>query len=112
MLSRTEQLGAQRFVNYWESRRDLFGPEKFVLPMTLSGALIDDLVAVEACLCRPLPHLDKSGRQLLVWEWSRHTRKGYTSESMVSVAWSFFIMASVLVCEYYCAPLLQCISHN
>ena len=57
-----EQLGAQRFVNYWKSRREVFGPDKSVLRMSLSDALCDDLAAVEACVFRPLPHLDASGR--------------------------------------------------
>ena len=61
----------------------MFGQEKFALRMTLSDALCDDLVAIEACLCRLLPHLDTSGRQLLLLEPCRHTREGYTSESMV-----------------------------
>jgi hypothetical protein len=73
-------------VNYWESRRAVFGPEKFVLHMTLDEALCDDLVALEACVCRPLPRLDTSGRQLLLVVPGHHTREGYTSESMVSVA--------------------------
>jgi hypothetical protein len=75
-------------VDYWESRREVFGPEKFVLPMTLSEALRDDLVALETCLLRILPQLDASGRQLLLVEPRCHTKKGYTSESMVrSVEW-------------------------
>jgi hypothetical protein len=49
----------------------------------LSEALCDDLAAVEACFLCPLPHLDASGRQLLLVEPFRHTREGYTSESMV-----------------------------
>jgi hypothetical protein len=61
----------------------VFGTEKFVLRMTLSEALRDDLVALEVCVCSLLPHLDSSGRQLLFWEVTRHTREGYTSESMV-----------------------------
>ena len=71
-------------MNYWESRKELFGPDKFVMRMTLSEALRDDLAAVKACIFRPLPHLDASGRQLLLVEPSRHTGEGYTSESMVS----------------------------
>jgi hypothetical protein len=70
-------------VNYWESRREVFGPDKFVLRMTLNEALRDDLAAVKACFFRPLPHLDASGRQLIFLEPSRHTREGYTSKSMV-----------------------------
>jgi hypothetical protein len=87
-----EQQGARRFVNYWESRREVFGDDKFVLPMTLGEALCDDLAAVEACVLSLLPHLDASGRQLLLSEPCRHTRDGYTSESMVSsVVWSIVV---------------------
>jgi hypothetical protein len=78
------QLGARRFVNYWTSRRDVFGEEKYLLPMTLGGALCDDLVALEACPLCLLPDQDQSGRQLLYLDPSLHTREGYTSESLVS----------------------------
>ena len=61
----------------------MFGAEKFVLRMMLSEALHDDLVALEVGVCSLLPHLDCSGRQLLFWDPSLHTREGYTSESMV-----------------------------
>jgi hypothetical protein len=77
------QLGAQRFVNYWEIRRDLFGPEKYLLHMTLSQALRDDLVALETGVQQILPRLDSSGRQMVFWEIHRHTRNGYTTESLV-----------------------------
>jgi hypothetical protein len=85
-------------VDYWKSRQEVFGPDKFVLRMTLSEALCDDLAAVETCVFRPLPHLDASGRQLLLAELCRHTREGYTSESMVrSVVWSMsFCMYTVV----------------
>jgi len=78
---------AQRFVNYWESRRELFGEEKYLMPMTLSEALRDDLVALEVGWLRLLPKLDASGRQLLITEPARHKREGYTTESMVSETW-------------------------
>jgi hypothetical protein len=73
-------------VNYWESRREVFGPNKFVLRMTLSEALRDDLVALQTCVVRLLPRLDESGRQLIFDDPCRHTRKGYTSDSMVRSA--------------------------
>jgi hypothetical protein len=87
------KLGAQRFVNYWESRREVFGPEKYLLRMTLSEALRDDLPAVEAGVYRLLPHTDLSGRQLLVWEPRRNTKEGYTSESLVSASSSPDVVA-------------------
>jgi hypothetical protein len=83
LLPWLQQLGAQRFVNYWESRRQVFGPVKFVWRMTLSEALCDDLDAIETCVCRPLSNADASGRQLLLVSPGRHTRVGYSRESMV-----------------------------
>jgi hypothetical protein len=60
-----EQLGAQRFMRYWESRQEVFGPDKFALHLTLNEALCDDSAALESCVLSPLPRLDASGRQLL-----------------------------------------------
>ena len=78
-----EQLGAQRFVNYWESRREVFGPEKFLMRMTLSEALRDDLDAIESGVLCLLPHLDSSGRQLVFFEPHRRSGELYSSESLV-----------------------------
>lgn len=54
--------------------------------MTLSGALSDDLAAMETGMFQILPRLDLSGRALLFVDSHRNTRRGYSSESMVSVA--------------------------
>jgi hypothetical protein len=81
------QLGAQRFVNYWQRRRQIFGPTKYILPMTLRGALSDDLAAMEAGMFQILPRLDLSGRALLFVDSHRNTRRGYSSESMLRVLW-------------------------
>jgi len=96
---------AQRFVYYWESRRELFGQEKYLLPMTLSGALRDDLVALEVGWLRLLPKLDASGRQLLIAEPARHKREGYTTESMVSDPWD------TCISSFTCGNIL-CHSHG
>jgi len=71
-------------VNYWESRREVFGDEKYTMRMTLSGALRDDMVAVGVGMHRLLPKLDSFGRKIMFIEPHRHTRQGYTSESLVS----------------------------
>jgi hypothetical protein len=76
-------LAAQRFIRYWEDRKAVFGTEKFVLPMTLAGALRDDLTAIEAGVYVQLPNRDTSGRQVLWMEPHRHTKDGYSSESLV-----------------------------
>jgi hypothetical protein len=102
-----EQLGAQRFVKYWESRREVFGPDKFALHLTLSEALCDDSVALETCVFSLLPRLDASGRQLLFLNCRRHTREGYTTGSMVRVA---FYGRSILCSRLFaCAFLSRCI---
>jgi hypothetical protein len=54
--------GAQRFVSYWDTRRKLFGPDKFLLPMKLSEALCDDLDAIADGAFIIVPHVDMSGR--------------------------------------------------
>lgn len=54
--------------------------------ISLGEALGDDLVALEAAVYCLLPHVDVSGRQLLYLEPARHTREGYTSESLVSLS--------------------------
>lgn len=74
-----------RFVKYWEERQTIFGPDKFFLPMTLnSGAFQSgDHKALEAGFFQLLPHLDSSGRQIIVITYRNHTKNGYTSEDMV-----------------------------
>jgi len=71
-------------VNYWEKRKEAFGPEKFTMRLTLSEALRDDLVALEAGVYSLLPHRDASNRQLMYLVPRNHTGEGYSSESMVS----------------------------
>jgi len=52
--------------------------------MTLSEALQDDLVALQAGVYLPLPQKDLSGRQIVYLKPHNHTNEGYTSESLVS----------------------------
>ena len=70
-------MASQRFVRYWDGRREVFGEDKFALPMSLSEALCDDLTALEAGILVLLPCLDSSGRQILFMNPDRHTREGY-----------------------------------
>ena len=104
------QLAAQRFVKYWEGRREVFGPEKFVMRMTLAEALRDDVVAIEAGMCCLLPQPDLHGRQVFYLEPRRHTREGYTSESMVRkqcLVWTLrFILCHSLISRT-CRPFLR-----
>jgi hypothetical protein len=77
------KLAALRFVNYWTARREVFGPIKFTMRMTLGEALKDDLDAIEDGVFTILPHLDASGRQMLYMEPHRRSRGQYSSESLV-----------------------------
>ena len=77
------QLAAERFVNYWESRRQVFGKD-FTLPMTLTGALRHDLAALQVGVYRLLPP-DSYGRQVLFIEPHLNTNVNYSLESLVSV---------------------------
>jgi hypothetical protein len=54
--------------------------------MTLSEALRDDIVTLEMGIFCLLPKKDLSGRQILYVDPSRHSRDGYTSESLVCVS--------------------------
>jgi hypothetical protein len=78
------KLAAERFVNYWKARRDLFGEEKYWQRMILSEALRDDIVALEAGVFSILPHRDLSGRHILFVHPTRHSREGYDTDSLVS----------------------------
>lgn len=78
------RLAAQRFICYWAARREVFGVEKFTLPITLSGALRDDLDALEASTYCVLPQADLSGRPLLYSVPHSRGGKGLSTESLVS----------------------------
>lgn len=57
------------------------------MPMTLTGALRNDIAALEAGVFCLLPKTDVSGRPLLYLEPARHTREGYTSASLLRAVW-------------------------
>jgi hypothetical protein len=71
---------AARFVRYWQRRRELFGPEKYALPLTIDGALRDDRVALEVGHWIILPEPDNFGRTIMLWI----KRGTYDFDSMVS----------------------------
>lgn len=104
-----KQMAAERFVEYWESRCELFGPKKYLLPMTLGGALQDDLEAIEDGMLSLLPRLDLSGRQLLYWAPTRRSRgASYSSESLVRVWVCLTISCKNRVSSQASYMLIQC----
>jgi hypothetical protein len=60
------KLAADRFVNYWNARRDAFGP-KFIERMPLAEALNDDILALEAGLFCLLPSRIRLAALLSAW---------------------------------------------
>lgn len=92
------RLAAQRFVRYWENRRDVFGPNKYLMRMTLSEALKDDVEALNTCVYTILPFQDVSGRTILFMQPRCHTREGYASESLVRCWSSEFCIHFSLLC--------------
>lgn len=81
-----------RFVGYWQKRKEVFGPDKFTMRMTLSEALKDDIIALETGVYTLLPLRDVSGRQLILGAPAKHTGDGYTSDSLVSSSCSSLLL--------------------
>lgn len=80
----TQQRATQRLANYWEKRRELFGEDKYLAPMTLSDSLSGgDLHALRSSTFQALPIGDTSGRQLLLRDYSLDTKEGYSSKNLV-----------------------------
>jgi hypothetical protein len=69
------KLAAERFVQYWEKRVEIFGAERAFLPLTLqttSGALDeDDKAALRHGFVRLVPAKDPVGRAILFADPSR-----------------------------------------
>ena len=74
------KLAAVRFVKYWNKRLEVFGPEKYFLPLDIGGALKDDRVALEVGHWIILPKPDNHGRTIMLWL----KRGPYDFDSMVS----------------------------
>ena len=71
---------AIRFVKYWKFRKEVFGAEKYFLPLDIEGALKDDRVALEVGHWIILPKPDNHGRTIMLWL----KRGPYDFDSMVS----------------------------
>jgi hypothetical protein len=88
------KLAARRFVMYWECRKEIFGPQKFTMRMTMTEALRDDLVAIEEGVLFLLPLVDLSGRLLLFIEPHRRQADQYSSESLLRAIWYILEVAA------------------
>lgn len=73
---------------YWDKRLEIFGPEKAFMPLTLDGALRDDMVALELGLIRIVPEKsDPGGRLCLFFDPSRQDKTKYSTFSMTRAMW-------------------------
>jgi CRAL/TRIO domain len=86
---------ATRLVKYWECRVELFGPDRAFLPMTLDGAMEDDIDCFE--ILRDgnymLPH-DNHGRAVYFSDKSRSTNERLTKDELLRILW-YYVHASI-----------------
>ena len=74
---------ASRLVGHWKFRRDLFGPDRAFLPMTLEGAMRDDRHVFALGGCALLPP-DAAGRSAIFFNRIACTRAVAPREVFVS----------------------------
>ena len=87
-------------MRYWNDRFRLFGPDKFVLPLTLKGALKDDALALSRGYVQLLADTDTAGRAVLYLDWSSHEPSiGYSEDSMHRVV--SFCSSNLLTFVYF-----------
>lgn len=77
------QRAAQRIVSYWEERRKLFGPRKYLMSMTLSEALREDVPTLQSGVFSLIPQRDSSGRNIIYRDQSRRNVLKHSTESLV-----------------------------
>lgn len=79
------RLAARRLVRYWEERRNVFGDDLCYLPMTLHGAMRDEVASIMAhTVHRILPEVDRGGRDVLLSDVSKAVRETLSIKSEVS----------------------------
>lgn len=84
-------LAAKRLAKYWEIRVDLFGPERCFLPLTLAGAMMDEVKPmVNRRIWQRMPVTDTAGRAILYMDPSRRKFAEY-SVDQENKAFMYFI---------------------
>jgi hypothetical protein len=81
------QLAAARYTKYWDKRVEVFGPEKAFMPLTLSKALKDDMVALSTGFFSLTGTKDASGRSIIFIDPSKQDKSKYPRESMCRAMW-------------------------
>lgn len=108
----TEQLdataAATRLCTYWTVRVETFGSDLAYLPMTLNGAMREDVDSmIRYCPMQRLPKTDAYGRQMTFWDSGRRNSRCCTLEQEVCIVGLilFYFSCIVLFC-YRCLLLL------
>ena len=83
------QAAAERLVDYWRIRREIFGRQRAFLPMTLQGAMAEDIDVLKTGVIVLLPP-DKHGRPVLFVKRCQLLPENGSRESFVSsFDWEF-----------------------
>jgi hypothetical protein len=91
---------AQRLLEYWNLRKELFGPVRAYQPMTLKEAMAEDLETLWKGPVYNLPP-DRHGRPVLFIDRIRMTAKVASRESLARCV---FYVASVASAQLNCSP--------
>lgn len=74
------QAAASKLAEYWKTRVEVFGTERAYLPMTLTGAMKDEVMHLASlrCVWRLLPQTDTAGRTVLFFCAGRRNYAEYS----------------------------------
>jgi len=103
VLLSISQLAAKRLARHWQYKLKLFGPTKCFLPMTLRGAMSDDVVALSQGFAQLLPTKDAHGRLVMFWYPSV---KPMSKESMFRALWYLLHVANENPSDRRCGIVL------
>ena len=77
-------LGAQNLVLYWKVRKEVFGPCRAFLPMTIRGAMAADIEALRKGIVQLLPN-DVHGRSVIFFDRMRAVKPTLTREEVFRI---------------------------
>jgi hypothetical protein len=78
----TLEKAARRVVRYWKIRKDMFGLDRAFLPMTLDGAMAEDIALLSLGYAYLLPD-DNHGRAVFFWDRTGFTSRSASREAML-----------------------------
>ena len=88
-------LAARRLAKYWQSRLKTFGSDKCFLPMTLTGAMADELMPVaDRRVYQLLPCTDGAGRAIV---YARIANRDYSIYSLDQEIMTLFYIGETIV---------------